>query len=147
LGLSQLEIAETRRAAELHDIGKIAVPDAILNKRSKLTTEEIDFIRRHTIIGERILQAAPSLAMVARLVRSSHERYDGGGYPDRLRGTDIPLGARVIFVCDAFDAMTSERTYSGAIAPAQALAELRACAGTQFDPAVVAAFEQTLEEV
>ena len=79
-------------------------------------------------------------------MRASHERFDGGGYPDGLHGTEIPLGARVIFVCDAFDAMTSERTYSGAIAAGAALAELRACAGTQFDPTVVAAFVETLEE-
>ena len=103
-------------------------------------------MHRHTILGERILTAAAALRPVAKLVRASHERFDGGGYPDGLRGTEIPLGARVIFVCDAFDAMTSERTYSPAIAPAQALAELRACAGTQFDPTVVSAFVGTLEE-
>jgi two-component system cell cycle response regulator len=147
LGMIGEELDVLARAAELHDVGKIAIPDVILQKAGPLNEEEWRFMHRHTILGERILTAAAALRPVARLVRSSHERFDGGGYPDGLRGTDIPLGARVIFVCDAFDAMTSERTYSGAIAPAQALAELQACAGSQFDPAVVAAFEQTLAEV
>jgi two-component system cell cycle response regulator len=146
LGMIGEELDVLARAAELHDVGKIAIPDAILQKAGPLNEEEWRFMHRHTILGERILTAAAALRPVARLVRSSHERFDGRGYPDGLHGTEIPLGARVIFVCDAFDAMTSERTYSGAIAPGEALAELRACAGTQFDPTVVAAFAQTLEE-
>ena len=146
LGMIGEELDVLARAAELHDVGKIAIPDAILQKAGPLNEEEWRFMHRHTILGERILTAAAALRPVARLVRSSHERFDGRGYPDGLHGTEIPLGARVIFVCDAFDAMTSQRTYSGAIEPAQALAELRACAGTQFDPTVVAAFVQTLEE-
>jgi HD-GYP domain-containing protein (c-di-GMP phosphodiesterase class II) len=97
-------------------------------------------MRRHPLIGERILLAAPALRPVARLVRSSHERWDGGGYPDGLRGGDIPLGARVVAVCDAFDAMTTERPYRERVSEAEALAELRRCAGSQFDPVVVAAF-------
>jgi two-component system cell cycle response regulator len=107
---------------------------------------EWQFMHRHTILGERILMAASALRPVARLVRSSHERFDGGGYPDGLKGEEIPLGARIIFVCDAYDAMTSNRAYSRAIAPAQALRELKACAGTQFDPEVVEAFIATLTE-
>jgi two-component system cell cycle response regulator len=103
-------------------------------------------MRRHTILGERILMAASALRPVARLVRSSHERYDGGGYPDGLAGEEIPLGARIIFVCDAYDAMTSTRAYSPAIPAGEALEELRACAGTQFDPRVVEAFAATLLE-
>jgi two-component system cell cycle response regulator len=146
LGMLGEELDVLARAAELHDVGKIAIPDAILQKAGPLNEEEWRFMHRHTILGERILTAAAALRPVARLVRSSHERFDGRGYPDGLHGTEIPLGARVIFVCDAFDAMTSERTYSGAIEPMQALAELRACAGTQFDPTVVAAFVQTLED-
>ena len=94
-----------RRAAELHDIGKIAIPDEILRKPGPLDEIEWELMRKHTLIGERILGASPSLAPVARLVRSSHERWDGEGYPDGLAGEDIPLGARIIFVCDAFDAM------------------------------------------
>jgi two-component system, cell cycle response regulator len=146
LGMSAEELDVLARAAELHDVGKIAIPDAILNKPGPLDDEEWRFMRRHTILGERILTAASALRPVARLVRSSHERFDGGGYPDGLAGTDIPLGARIIFVCDAYDAMTSDRAYSAAIQSAQALAELRRCAGSQFDPHVVEAFAENLAE-
>ena len=97
-------------------------------------------------VGERILRAAPALAPVAAVVRSSHERYDGAGYPDGLAGEEIPVGARIISVCDAYDAMTFDRPYRVAQSPKDALAELRRCAGTQFDPSVVAAFEAVLEE-
>jgi two-component system cell cycle response regulator len=131
---------EVARAAELHDVGKIAVPDAILDKPGPLDPVEWSFMRRHPLIGERILLAAPALRPVARLVRSSHERWDGGGYPDGLRGDEIPLGARVVAVCDAFDAMTTERAYRESVTEANAIAELRRCAGTQFDPMVVEAF-------
>jgi two-component system cell cycle response regulator len=131
---------EVARAAELHDVGKIAVPDAILDKPGALDPVEWSFMRRHPLIGERILLAAPALRPVARLVRSSHERWDGGGYPDGLSGNEIPLGARVVAVCDAFDAMTTERPYRQPIAEDEAVAELRRCAGTQFDPMVVEAF-------
>jgi two-component system, cell cycle response regulator len=146
IGLSGEELDVLARAAELHDVGKIAIPDAILSKAGPLGPEEWKFMRRHTILGERILTAATALRPVARLVRSSHERFDGGGYPDGLGGTEIPLGARIIFVCDAYDAMTSDRAYRRAIAPAEAVAELRACAGTQFDPDIVEAFVATLTE-
>ncbi len=140
LGMEGEELDVLARAAELHDVGKIAIPDAILTKPGPLNAEEWGFMSRHTILGERILAAAAALRPVARLVRSSHERFDGAGYPDGLRGDGIPLGARIIFVCDAFDAMTSERSYSSAVAVDEAIAELRACAGSQFDPAVVEAF-------
>jgi two-component system cell cycle response regulator len=146
LGMTGEELDVLARAAELHDVGKIAIPDAILNKPGPLSPEEWRFMHRHTILGERILSAAAALRPVARLVRSSHERFDGNGYPDGLRGESIPLGARIIFVCDAFDAMISERTYSRAMPRAEALAELCACAGSQFDPIVVDAFVATLAE-
>jgi diguanylate cyclase (GGDEF)-like protein len=133
-------------AAQLHDIGKIAIPDAILEKPAPLSPAEWKFVRRHTIIGQRIVSAAPALAEVARLVRSTHECFDGDGYPDGLRREEIPIGARIICVCDAFDAMTSDRPYRVAMTPEDALAELRRCAGSQFDPAVVAAFEVTLRD-
>ena len=126
---------EVARAAELHDIGKIAVPDAILDKPGPLDPVEWSFMRRHPLIGERILLAAPALRPVARLVRSSHERWDGGGYPDGLRGDEIPLGARVVAVCDAFDAMTTERPYREPIPEGEAIAELRRCAGHAVRPA------------
>ena len=144
MGLDGEELDVLARAAELHDVGKIAIPDAILGKPDRLDEQEWRFMRRHTILGERILTAASALRPVARLVRASHERFDGGGYPDGLREHEIPLGARIIFVCDAYDAMTSERAYSPAVTPAEAIAELHACAGTQFDPDVVDAFVQTL---
>jgi diguanylate cyclase (GGDEF)-like protein len=140
LGLPREERETIRHAAELHDVGKVAVPDEILLKEGPLTDDEWTFVRRHTLAGERIIAAAPALAPVARLVRSSHERWDGAGYPDGLAGPAIPLGARIVAVADAFDAMTSDRPYRAAIPHARALTELRRCAGTQFDPAVVEAF-------
>jgi two-component system, cell cycle response regulator len=141
LQLGHDEVEQVRHAAELHDVGKVAVPDAILTKPAPLDEAEWAFIRRHPIIGERIIGAAPALRRVASLVRHSHERWDGSGYPDALAGADIPLGARIVGVSDAFDAMTSPRPYSLPRTPAAALEELRRCAGTQFDPAVVEAFE------
>jgi diguanylate cyclase (GGDEF)-like protein/putative nucleotidyltransferase with HDIG domain len=140
LGLEPARAAEVRDAAALHDIGKVAIPDAILGKPGPLDAAERVFIEEHTLIGERILAGAPALQAAARLVRSSHERYDGGGYPDGLAGEDIPLGARIIAVCDAFDAMVTDRSYRRALGHDEALAELRACAGTQFDPVIVEAF-------
>ncbi|HUA03233.1 MAG TPA: diguanylate cyclase [Solirubrobacteraceae bacterium] len=131
---------EVYRAAQLHDIGKVGIPDAILNKDGELADSEWEFIRNHTILGERILQGAPALRPIARLVRASHERWDGTGYPDRLRGDEIPLGARIVSVCDAYEAMTTDRTYRPAVSPEIACQELRHCAGGQFDPAVVDAF-------
>jgi HD-GYP domain-containing protein (c-di-GMP phosphodiesterase class II) len=112
----------------------------VLHKPGPLSDEEWEFMRRHPVIGERILSAAPALAQAAKLVRASHERFDGRGYPDRLAGEDIPLGARIIFVCDAYDAMTSGRPYRDGMSAAEALDELRRCAGTQFDPIVVDVF-------
>ena len=132
------ELDEMARAAELHDVGKMAVPDEILNKPGPLDRVEMGFIRQHTIVGERILAAAPSLSPVARIVRASHERWDGSGYPDGLKGEEIPLAARIVAACDAYHAMTSDRPYQAAVAHDAALAELRRCAGTHFDPAVVA---------
>ncbi|MCW2966267.1 MAG: diguanylate cyclase and metal dependent phosphohydrolase [Solirubrobacteraceae bacterium] len=143
MGLPREDIERVRQAAELHDIGKVAIPDAILHKPAALDEHEWAFIRQHTLIGERIINAAPSLGQVAALVRSSHERFDGGGYPDGLAGADIPLGARIVAICDAFDAMTTDRSYRSALDPQAALHELRNCAGGQFDPVVVEAFGAT----
>jgi two-component system, cell cycle response regulator len=144
LGLEGEELERVRHAAELHDVGKVAIPDEILNKPGPLDDGEWAFMRRHTIIGERILCAAPALAPVARLVRSSHERMDGQGYPDNLTGEQIPLGARIVAVCDAYDAMITDRPYRAAHTSQAAVTELRCCAGTQFDPDVVEAFVATL---
>jgi diguanylate cyclase (GGDEF)-like protein len=146
LGLDDEQIEHVRHAAELHDVGKVAIPDAILDKPAPLDPDEWEFIRRHTIIGERIVAAAPALRPVATLVRSSHERWDGTGYPDRLRGDEIPLGARIVAVCDAFDAMIANRPYRAGLQSDSALEELVRCAGTQFDPAVVDAFAAAWRE-
>jgi two-component system cell cycle response regulator len=147
LGLDEGELARIQPAAELHDVGKSAIPDAVLNKPGKLDAAEWAFMRRHTIIGERIVLAAPSLAHTGSLIRSSHERVDGTGYPDGLIADQIPLGARIIAVCDAYAAMTSERPYSEAMSAEEALAELRRCAGSQFDAEVVTAFCAVAERV
>jgi two-component system, cell cycle response regulator len=142
LGMEAEQRDETYRAAQLHETGKMAIPDAILNKPGPLEESEWEFVRQHTLIGERIISSAAALVPVARLVRSSGERWDGGGYPDSLRSEQIPLGSRVLAVCDAYAAMVSERPYSVAMRPSRALEELRRSAGSQFDPEVVAAFEQ-----
>jgi two-component system, cell cycle response regulator len=145
LGMRPEALDEVARAAELHDVGKMAIPDAILEKTGPLDDAEWSFMRRHTIIGERILLAAPALRSAARLVRASHERWDGRGYPDGLAGEDIPLGARVVAACDAYHAMTTERPHKPRRSGSEALAELYRCAGTQFDPEVVQAFARVLE--
>ena len=146
LGLSEDHVQSVERAAELHDLGKVAIPSAILTKTGPLSEDERDFVRRHSIIGERILAGVPSLERVAAMVRSSHERWDGAGYPDGLAGEQIPIGARIVFVADAFCAMTEDRAYAEARSVESTRAELLACAGTQFDPTVVAAFLEALDE-
>ncbi|MDX6544653.1 MAG: hypothetical protein QOG02_427 [Gaiellales bacterium] len=126
-------------AAELHDVGKAVIPRSILDKQGPLDKSEWELMRQHTVTGEAILNAAPALAGVAAIVRSAHERIDGGGYPDGLRGDEISLSARIIAVCDAFDAMTSDRPYRRAMSRDAALQELEAMSGTQFDPEVIEA--------
>jgi putative nucleotidyltransferase with HDIG domain len=140
LGLEGPELTDVVRAAELHDIGKIAIPFAVLHKPGPLDEEEWELMRSHATIGANILSAAPALAGVAEIVRATHERVDGQGYPHGLAGEQIPLPSRIVFVCDAFDAMISERPYGAALTTDEAVAELRSNAGTQFDPAVVDAF-------
>jgi two-component system cell cycle response regulator len=137
LGEPDLAVQRIWLAATLHDVGKTAIPEAVLNKPGPLNPQEWEFMHRHTIIGERIVLAAPALANTAPLIRSSHERIDGEGYPDGLRGDEIPIGSRIISVCDAFDAMTTKRSYSEASTVEAAISELRRCAGTQFDPRVI----------
>ena len=146
LGLSEDQLQPIEHAAELHDIGKVAIPDAILSKPGPLDEPEWEFMRRHTVIGQRIVGAAPALSVVAELIRSAHEHWNGAGYPDGLAGEEIPVGARVICVCDAYHAMTTDRPYRLARSAEEALAELRRCAGTQFDPDVVAAFETVMSK-
>ncbi|HEX4187767.1 MAG TPA: HD-GYP domain-containing protein [Solirubrobacteraceae bacterium] len=146
-GLDSEQLDELRRAAELHDIGKLAIPEEILHRSGPLTEGEQSFMRQHTIIGERILNVSPALRVVAALVRSSHERWDGQGYPDHLAGEAIPLGSRIIAACDAYDAMASERAYQTPRSTSEAISELRNVAGSQFDPGVIEALCQHLNEL
>ncbi len=148
LGLSDSEQRQLRYAAVLHDIGKIGVPGSILNKQGKLTDDEFAVMAEHTLIGERIISRIEYLRPIARIVRSAHERWDGGGYPDQLAGDQIPLSSRVLLACDAFHAMTSDRPYRGALSTEEALEELRTNSGSQFDPVVISAFfEEYIPEV
>ena len=137
LGLRRDELLELERAAQLHDVGKLDVPDEILHKPGPLDEREWDFVRQHTIVGERILRASPALRSVASFVRSSHENWDGSGYPDGIASEEIPLASRIIRACNAYVAMTSERPYRAALSSKDALNELMRLAGTEFDPAVV----------
>jgi putative nucleotidyltransferase with HDIG domain len=139
LGMAGEELERLRYGALLHDVGKIGIPGELLRKAGPLTEAERERMNQHTAIGARMLERIPFLAPVAPLVRSAHERYDGGGYPDGLAGEEIPRGAMVIATCDAFHAMTSDRSYRRAIPEELALAELSEHAGTQFDPEVAAA--------
>jgi HD-GYP domain-containing protein (c-di-GMP phosphodiesterase class II) len=136
LGLNDQEIARVKAAALLHDIGKVAIPDGILNKAGNLDEAEWKLMREHPVIGERILRAIPGMGGIARIVRHEHERFDGAGYPDGLAGDDIPIGSRIILACDAYHAMTSDRPYREAVPHAEAVRELAKGAGTQFDPQV-----------
>ncbi len=145
LGMTGPELRTLRWGALLHDVGKIEVRPAILNKRGPLTDAEFEEVKQHTIVGALMVERVARFGKVHQLVRWSHERWDGDGYPDGLAGVAIPLGARVISVCDAFDAMVSNRPYRAAISMSDAVAELRAGAGSQFDPAVVDALVHELE--
>ena len=147
LGMSGEELDQLAQAAQLHDVGKMAIPDAILKKPGRLDREEWEFIRGHTVVGERIISAAPSLSQVSRIVRSSHERYNGSGYPDSLKGDEIPLPSRIIAVCDAFDAMIGPRPYRLGMNTDNAASELRRCAGAQFDPVVIEFFLSVVDEL
>jgi diguanylate cyclase (GGDEF)-like protein len=146
MGLSALERAHVRLAAQLSGLGKLAIPDTLLGKAGELTAEERSYVRDHPVIAERILLRARGLEAVAALVRSSRERFDGTGHPDGLAGQEIPLGARIVAVSDAFDAMLSHRPWRPAKGTDEALAELRAGAGSQFDTDVVDAFEAIIDE-
>jgi two-component system, cell cycle response regulator len=144
LGLQTEEMDVLVRAAEMHDIGKIAIPDEILHKRAPLTAAEHELVRTHTLVGERVLSAAPALREVAKVVRSSHENWDGSGYPDGLAGEEIPLGSRIILICDAFSAITGERPYGRPMNSVEAMAELHRGAGEQFQPSLLKLFEERI---
>ncbi len=143
LGLVEADLRDLQYAAVLHDIGKIGIPGAILNKPDQLTDEEFAVMAEHTVIGERIISRIAHLRSIGHIVRAAHERWDGSGYPDGLGGEEIPLPSRILLVCDAYHAMTSDRPYREALAEDVALGELRQNAGTQFDPAVVERFLET----
>lgn len=146
VGLSREEIDDVALAAELQDVGLLAVPEEILEKEGPLDETETAVLHRHPLEGEKMIAAAPGLTEVARLVRSSYERCDGSGYPDGLTIDSIPLGSRIIAVAVAYAALTSNRPYREALTASEALAELRRCAGTQFDPQVVEALATDLAE-
>jgi two-component system cell cycle response regulator len=140
IGLRDEQLHAVVRAAELHDVGKVLVPDEILNKPGALSDDELALMRRHAIAGYLILHGSAEPAVVAALVRSSHERWDGTGYPDGLSGEAIPLGARIITICDAYDAMTHARPYRPARSLAEAIDDLRLGAGVRYDPCLVDVF-------
>jgi GAF domain-containing protein len=146
LALDEPALVELEFAARLHDVGKIRVPDAVLNKPGPLDPQEREIMRCHSAWGAEALTGIPGLQVVATIVRFHHERWDGNGYPDGIAGPCIPLASRIISVCDAYGAMTCDRPYRAAIARRDALAELHQGAGSQFDPAVVNAFCETLAE-
>ena len=146
LGLDARDRREAEFAALLHDVGKIKIPAEIINKPEPLDTEERALIETHTVEGERMLtQVGGILGNVGRVIRSCHEDWDGTGYPDGLAGEQIALAARIVRCCDAFSAMTTDRAYRRALPVSEALAELRRCAGTDFDPAVVEALVTVIE--
>jgi diguanylate cyclase (GGDEF)-like protein len=146
IGLDEDTIKLIVEAGDLHDIGKLGIPDEIITKPGPLTEQEWEFMKQHTVMGEQIIAAAgPSLERIAPLVRASHERWDGMGYPDGLGGEEIPLGARIITICDSFRAMMDDRTYKPAMSLGDALEELRRCAGAQFDPRLVEVFCRLVE--
>jgi putative nucleotidyltransferase with HDIG domain len=148
LGLSPRDRRDAEFAALLHDVGKVRIPNEIINKKGPLTAEEREVIETHTIEGERMLHRVGGLlGSVGRIIRSCHERYDGSGYPDGLVGEQIPLVARIVACCDAFNAMTTDRPYRAALPHAEALAELQRNSGTQFDPRVVDALIVSLERL
>jgi HD-GYP domain-containing protein (c-di-GMP phosphodiesterase class II) len=146
LGLSQEQAERLQYAAILHDIGKLGIPDSILNKPGKLTDEEFAVMKTHPVKGDAIVAKIPFLAHVGPLIRHHHERWDGKGYPDGLAGVNIPIESRIITVLDSYEAMTSDRVYRKAPGKQFAINELRRCSGTQYDPAVIAAFLEIIEE-
>jgi HD-GYP domain-containing protein (c-di-GMP phosphodiesterase class II) len=140
LGLDGQLLELTVRTARVHDVGKLAIPPWVLEKPGPLTHYERALMEAHSVIGQKIVERKPALARLGPLVRATHERWDGNGYPDRLKGSAIPLPSRIVTVCDAFDAMTHPRAHRGHANHDTALEELRRGCGTQFDPGVIETF-------
>ncbi|MFQ5663715.1 MAG: diguanylate cyclase, partial [Terriglobia bacterium] len=140
LRMPEKEVEELRLAALLHDVGKIGIPETILNKPGPLTADEFDVMKQHAVLGAKILEPLRSIQNIQKIVRHHHERWDGTGYPDGLAGEAAPLGARLIAIADAYDTMVTERTYKRSRSHPEAVDELRRCAGTQFEPKLVEAF-------
>jgi putative nucleotidyltransferase with HDIG domain len=144
MGLPENKIGLLRNAALLHDIGKFGIQEAILNKSSDLTDEDVEIIRKHPVIGEDILKPVSLDRELLAVVREHHERYDGTGYPDKLRGSEIDMLASIVSVADSYDAMTSHRAYRKNLTKGEAIAQLKQSSGTQFDPKVVESFIEVL---
>lgn len=146
MGVEEAELADLEVAALLHDIGKVGVPDTILNKPGRLTDDEMDVVKKHSEYGWSVLRLLPGFSRVSLFVLHHHERLDGAGYPAGLVGEEIPLGSRIVAVVDAFDAMTSSRPYREGLPVEEALRRLRQDSGTHFDPEVAAVFEGIVVE-
>jgi putative nucleotidyltransferase with HDIG domain len=144
LGMTKAQVEEVRFAAVLHDIGKIGVPEAIFTKNGPLNSEEWERMQQHAHYGAQLLEAFPSLAAIRPMIKHHHEFFDGSGYPQGLSGEAIPMGARIIALADAYDTITSERSYKRARTAEEAFAEIRRCAGTRFDPQLVEPFIEAL---
>jgi HD-GYP domain-containing protein (c-di-GMP phosphodiesterase class II) len=140
LGVAENSMHDLEMGALLHDIGKIGVPDHILNKPGRLTPEEFEFVKRHPEFGWTVIRKLPGLEQTSLLVLHHHENFDGTGYPARLKGSEIPIGSRIVSVIDAFDAMVSSRPYRKGLPLAEALRRLHEASGTQFDSAVIRSF-------
>jgi HD-GYP domain-containing protein (c-di-GMP phosphodiesterase class II) len=145
LRLAARDVEQVEQVALLHDVGKVAVPDAVLQKPGALTEEEYEQVRCHPVVGARIVSSVTELAHLAPAIRSGHERWDGGGYPDGLSGDQIPMLSRITFVCDAYDAMVSDRPYRNALGPKTAVDEVRRNAGSQFCPRAADALLNVLD--
>ena len=146
LGLDKEQLKELELASVLHDIGKLGIPDRILKKPGRLTKDEYAIMQQHSVKGEKMLEGITDLEPYKKYVRAHHERYDGYGYPDGLKGKDIPLISRILFVADTFDAMTSDRPYRKGLPADVSIDEIIRCSGTQFDPLIVEVFVRIMRE-